>query len=172
MRAAVGDDHVVRDGGFSGEIDGDKVFGLVVLQGGRDERHQLPAERGFRCRVTGRVGLVLAWYGRCPPLRCFYPGPGGSIHVLPALIRKFHEAKFNYHASVEIWGSGKPLREFLFVNDLAEACLFLLKLKDADYLPLVHTEDAPIINIGTGKETYPPASWPPGYNPKATSGKS
>lgn len=74
-------------------------------------------------------------------------------HVLPALIRKFHEAKFNYHASVEIWGSGKPLREFLFVNDLAEACLFLLKLKDADYLPLVHTEDAPIINIGTGKET-------------------
>jgi GDP-L-fucose synthase len=63
-------------------------------------------------------------------------------HVLPALIRKFHEAKTNDAPSVEIWGSGKPLREFLHVDDLAAACLRLM----ADY------EGRSFVNIGSGEE--------------------
>ena len=50
-----------------------------------------------------------------------------SSHVLPALIRKFHEAKIGGDAVVTLWGSGKPRREFLHVDDLADACLFLMQ---------------------------------------------
>lgn len=74
-------------------------------------------------------------------------GPGDNFHpenshVLPALIRRFHEAKMNNLNQVSIWGSGKPRREFLFSEDLADACLFLLDNYDSD-LP---------INVGTGKD--------------------
>ena len=65
-----------------------------------------------------------------------------SSHVLPALIRKFHEAKINQQSSVEIWGTGKPRREFLHVDDLAEACIFLME----------HYEDTQPINVGTGRD--------------------
>ncbi len=63
-------------------------------------------------------------------------------HVLPALIRKFHEAKLAKSQAVTIWGSGSPRREFLHVDDLADACLFLLD----------HYEDILPINIGTGQD--------------------
>jgi GDP-L-fucose synthase len=63
-------------------------------------------------------------------------------HVIPALIRKFHEAKVNNSHSVEVWGSGKPLREFMHVDDLADACLFLMDKYDEEGF----------INIGTGEE--------------------
>ncbi|MDP3111471.1 MAG: GDP-L-fucose synthase [Thermodesulfovibrionales bacterium] len=63
-------------------------------------------------------------------------------HVLPALIRKFHEAKVNDKPYVEVWGSGNPKREFLFVDDLADACLFLMENYDKKE----------IINIGTGED--------------------
>jgi len=72
-----------------------------------------------------------------------------TSHVLPALIRKFHEAKINKADSVEIWGSGKPKREFLFVDDLAEAVYFLMdkvEAKDLYEKGLTH------INIGTGED--------------------
>ena len=65
-----------------------------------------------------------------------------TSHVLPALIRKFHEAKIGGNASVEIWGTGKPRREFLHVDDLADACLFLIN----------HYEKTEIVNVGVGKE--------------------
>ncbi|HKK16196.1 MAG TPA: GDP-L-fucose synthase [Gammaproteobacteria bacterium] len=65
-----------------------------------------------------------------------------TAHVLPALIRKFHEAHRDNLPAVTIWGSGKPRREFLHVDDLADACLFLLQSYD----------DGDIINIGTGKD--------------------
>ena len=65
-----------------------------------------------------------------------------TSHVLPALIRKFHEAKINNLPSVEIWGTGSPLREFLYVDDLANACLFLIN----------HYQDSEIINIGSGED--------------------
>jgi len=74
-------------------------------------------------------------------------GPGDNFdletsHVLPALIRKFHEAKINDDASVEIWGSGKPRREFLHVDDCANACIHLMQCK----------EENEIINIGVGQD--------------------
>jgi GDP-L-fucose synthase len=63
-----------------------------------------------------------------------------SSHVLPALMRKFHDAKERGEASVEIWGTGSPKREFLHVDDLADACLYLMQ----------HYSDASHINVGTG----------------------
>jgi GDP-L-fucose synthase len=63
-------------------------------------------------------------------------------HVLPALIRKFHEAKMAQEPFVEIWGTGEPRREFLLVDDLADACLFLMR----------HYDSSDIINIGTGQD--------------------
>lgn len=65
-----------------------------------------------------------------------------TSHVLPALIRKFHEAKYNNSRYVEIWGTGKPLREFLHVDDLADACVYLMESYNGEG----H------VNIGTGKE--------------------
>ena len=72
-----------------------------------------------------------------------------TSHVLPALIRKFHEAKEKGKNNVTIWGTGKPLREFLYVDDLAEAVLFLaekIEAKDLYEKELTH------LNIGTGKD--------------------
>jgi GDP-L-fucose synthase len=73
-----------------------------------------------------------------------------SSHVLPALIRKFHEAKVNSIDFVELWGSGKAKREFLYVEDLADACVYLLKNIDAetlyDKMSISH------INIGCGED--------------------
>jgi len=63
-----------------------------------------------------------------------------TSHVLPAMLRKFHEAKLNGNATVTLWGSGTPMREFLFVDDLAEAVIFALENKLPEYL----------YNIGTG----------------------
>ena len=65
-----------------------------------------------------------------------------NSHVLPALLRRFHEAKVNGNAEVIIWGSGKPLREFMFSDDLAAACLHLM---------MTYAKPE-IINIGTGEE--------------------
>jgi GDP-L-fucose synthase len=65
-----------------------------------------------------------------------------TSHVLPALIRKFHEAKINSEKSVIIWGTGAPYREFIHVDDVADACYFLMQ----------HYEGDEIVNIGTGSE--------------------
>ncbi|MGB4429356.1 MAG: GDP-L-fucose synthase, partial [Thermacetogeniaceae bacterium] len=74
-------------------------------------------------------------------------GPGDNFdletsHVIPALIRKFHESKIKGKDQVVVWGSGKPFREFLHVDDLADACLFLMS----------NYNSSEIINIGTGKD--------------------
>lgn len=66
-----------------------------------------------------------------------------SSHVLPAMLRKFHDAKENAHAPVNLWGSGKPRREFLHVDDLAQACLFLMQSYEAQ------SEDW-FVNVGCG----------------------
>ena len=79
-------------------------------------------------------------------------GPGDNFdlnnsHVIPALLRKFHEAKINNSPSVEVWGTGTPKREFLYVDDFADACLFLLKNLKASELEkngITH------INVGSG----------------------
>ncbi len=65
-----------------------------------------------------------------------------NSHVLPALMRKFIEAKNDHSASVTLWGSGKPRREFLYVDDMADACIYLMK----------NYNDREIVNIGTGTD--------------------
>lgn len=65
-----------------------------------------------------------------------------NSHVLPATIRKFHEAKLRGDSFVEIWGTGKPMREFLHVEDLADACFYLM----------LNYNDKELVNIGTGKD--------------------
>jgi GDP-L-fucose synthase len=65
-----------------------------------------------------------------------------SSHVLPAMIRKFHDAKENNHSPVILWGSGKPMREFLFVDDLAQAIVYALENKLSEHL----------YNVGSGKD--------------------
>jgi len=74
-------------------------------------------------------------------------GPGDNFdlensHVLPALIRKFHDAKLSGASSVTLWGTGSPRREFLHADDLGRACLFLLERYDEDLA----------INVGVGKD--------------------
>ncbi len=79
------------------------------------------------------------------PTNLYGPGDNYDLknsHVLPALLRKFHEAKLNNEPTVTVWGTGKPRREFLHAEDLADACLFLM----ANY------NDPEIINIGVGKD--------------------
>ena len=81
----------------------------------------------------------------CMPTNLYGPYDNYDLqesHVMPAMIRKFHDAKVNGAGSVELWGTGTPLREFLYVDDMADACVFLLENYDGEQ----H------VNIGTGKE--------------------
>lgn len=76
-----------------------------------------------------------------------------SSHVLPALIRKFHEAKMSGAATVTIWGTGSPLREFMHVDDLADASLFLMNQFEDSYSSFLTYSPAPaLINVGSGQE--------------------
>ena len=84
-------------------------------------------------------------------------GPGDNYHptnshVLPAMIRRFHDAKVRGNTSVTCWGSGSPLREFLYVDDLGEACVFALQEWSALSGPLSDTTGQPLghLNVGTG----------------------
>jgi len=82
-------------------------------------------------------------------------GPGDNFdpqnsHVLAALIRKVAEARAAGRKQIEVWGTGKPRRELLFSEDLAEACVFLMNLDEARYASLL--EGVPLINIGTGTD--------------------
>ena len=81
----------------------------------------------------------------CMPTNLYGPEDNFDLnnsHVMPAMIRKFHDAKVNHAPYVELWGTGTPLREFLYVDDMADACVFLLE----NYSGEQH------VNIGTGKE--------------------
>lgn len=102
-----------------------KIAGIKLCQG---YRHQ--HGRDFIC------GMPANLYGS------FDNFDPEHSHVLPSLIRRFHEAKLSGAPSVTLWGSGNPTREFLFVDDLASACAFLLE----------HYSSPDIINIGTGEE--------------------
>ena len=83
-------------------------------------------------------------------------GPGDNFdlatsHVLPALLRKVHEAKQEGRPSITVWGTGKPRREFLYSDDLADAAVFLMNLPDAEFEAACH-QDPPLFNIGCGED--------------------
>ncbi len=91
-------------------------------------------------------------------------GPGDNYHpenshVIPALLRKFHEAKHNGHSRVTVWGTGTPRREFLYSDDMADACVFLMQLPDAQFSALLGSDETvsgrfepPLVNIGVGHD--------------------
>jgi len=89
------------------------------------------------------------------PANLYGPGdnfdPRGS-HVLPALMRKVVEAKLSGERRIVVWGTGTPRREFLYSDDLAEACIHLLQLPESTYASLLTAETPPLINIGTGED--------------------
>ncbi len=74
-----------------------------------------------------------------------------NSHVIPALIRKFHQAKEQKSTEVVVWGSGKPMREFLHVDDMADACIHIMNLKQSLYDKHTHPQLSHI-NIGTGQD--------------------
>ena len=91
-------------------------------------------------------------------------GPGDNYHprnshVIPALLRKFHEAKQRGDKTVTVWGTGTPRREFLYADDMADACVFLMELPDEQFDSLLGSDETttgrfepPLINVGTGRD--------------------
>ena len=91
-------------------------------------------------------------------------GPGDNYHpenshVIPALIRKFHEAKLANAKEVVVWGTGTPRREFMYSEDMADACVFLMNLPNTDYEKLLGSDESrsgrfepPLVNIGVGAD--------------------
>jgi GDP-L-fucose synthase len=88
-------------------------------------------------------------------------GPGDNYHpenshVIPALIRRFHEARLADAPSVTVWGSGTPRREFLYSEDMADACVYLMNLPDEQFIPLLGQDRndglPPLMNIGVGHD--------------------
>ena len=82
-----------------------------------------------------------------------------TSHVIPALLRKFHEAKTNRSTEVVVWGTGMAMREFLFSDDMADACVFLMTLPDVEFRGLLGSDETksgnfepPLVNIGAGEE--------------------
>jgi GDP-L-fucose synthase len=110
------------------------------------------------------AGIELCWsYNRqhgakflaAMPTNLYGPGDNYDLqnsHVLPALVRKIHEAKARGERTVQIWGSGRPRREFLYSDDLGRACVFLMRLPAAAFDGLVAPAVAPLINVGAGTD--------------------
>ena len=91
------------------------------------------------------------------PTNLYGPGDNYDLetsHVIPALIRKFHEAKQRGDKEVVLWGSGTPRREFLYSDDMAEACLFLMNLPDEQFASVLNPQPSapPLINLGVGHD--------------------
>jgi len=132
------------------------------------EEHLLsgPLEPTNRPYALAKIaGIEMCWsynrqYGAqflaVMPTNMFGPGDNYDLrtsHVLPALIRKMHEAKAGSKPAVALWGTGRARREFLYSDDLASAVVFLLNLSDEPYRELASSETRPpLINIGFGKD--------------------
>jgi GDP-L-fucose synthase len=117
------------------------------------------------------AGIEMCWsynrqygtrYLAVMPTNLYGPGDNYDLndsHVIPALIRKFHEAKMSRATEVVVWGTGIPRREFLYSDDMADACVFLMSLADEKYAGLVRPDEAkaggfapPLVNIGAGAD--------------------
>jgi GDP-L-fucose synthase len=122
-----------------------------------------PLEPTNRAYALAKIaGVEMCWsynrqhgtqYLAVMPTNLYGPGDNYDLqksHVLPALIRKAHEAKESGASELIVWGTGRPRRELLYSDDMAEACLFLLRLSDTDFAKLVAPAALPLVNIGTG----------------------
>jgi GDP-L-fucose synthase len=124
-----------------------------------------PLESTNRAYAIAKIaGIELCWscnrqYGTrflaAMPTNLYGPGDNYDLqksHVLPALIRKMHEANERGDTEVIVWGTGNPRREFLYSDDMADACLFLMSLPDEDFSSLMTQALPPLINIGCGMD--------------------
>jgi GDP-L-fucose synthase len=114
--------------------------------------------------VAKIAGIEMCWsynrqygtrYLAAMPTNLYGPGDNFDLatsHVLPALIRKTAEAKASGAGEVVVWGSGTPRREFLYSDDLAQACCFLMNLDEERFGSLLVEDAPPLINIGTGED--------------------
>jgi GDP-L-fucose synthase len=124
-----------------------------------------PLESTNRPYAIAKIaGIEMCWsYNRqhgtrflaAMPTNLYGPGDNydlASSHVLPALIRKMHEAKTRGDREVVVWGTGTPRREFLYSDDMADACVHLLDLPDRDFDTLRTDDYPPLVNIGCGED--------------------
>jgi GDP-L-fucose synthase len=135
------------------------------------EEHLLtgPLERTNRPYALAKIaGIEMCWsYGRqyktqylaVMPTNLYGPGDNyhpENSHVIPALIRKFHEAKVSNSPTVTVWGTGTPKREFMYSEDMADACVYLMNLSDEQFVPLLAQDRndglPPLVNIGVGND--------------------
>jgi len=117
------------------------------------------------------AGIEMCWsynrqyrtkYLAAMPINLFGPGDNYDLatsHVIPALIRKFHEAKIGGGAKVSVWGTGRVRREFMYSDDMADACVALMNLPDDVFVTLLGSDESkagkfapPLINIGVGHD--------------------
>ena len=114
--------------------------------------------------VAKIAGIEMCWaynrqygtqYLAVMPTNLYGPGDNFDLansHVIPALIRKIHEAKERGDPTVVVWGTGKPRREFLYSDEMADACIHLMNLADDRFDRLLNEFSSPLVNIGTGED--------------------
>lgn len=124
-----------------------------------------PLEETNRPYALAKIaGVEMCWsynrqygtrYLAAMPTNLYGPGDNYDLnnsHVLPALIRKVHEAKQRQAAEVSLWGSGTPRREFLYSDDMADACAHLMNLDDEALNGILRADTPPLVNIGYGED--------------------
>lgn len=131
------------------------------------ENHLLtgPLEGTNRPYAVAKIsGIEMCWaynrqygtqYLAAMPTNLYGPGDNYDLttsHVIPALIRKFHEAKLSASSKVTVWGSGVCRREFLYSDDLAKACIHLLNLSEDQYQLFINRDEPPLVNVGYGAD--------------------
>ncbi|MDO9105911.1 MAG: GDP-L-fucose synthase [Methylovulum sp.] len=124
-----------------------------------------PLEATNRPYAVAKIaGIEMCWsynrqygtqYLAVMPTNLYGPGDGYDLnnsHVLPALIRKMHEAKQRGDNAVVVWGTGTPRREFLYSADMADTCVYLMNLPDENFSSLLNPDSSPLVNIGCGED--------------------
>ena len=124
-----------------------------------------PLEPTNRAYALAKIaGIEMCWsynrqygtrYLAAMPTNMYGPGDNYNLetsHVLPALIRKVYEARCAGRSEVVVWGSGMPLREFMYSDDFADACVYLMTLDDQSYGTLLSEDHPPLINVGYGSD--------------------
>lgn len=124
-----------------------------------------PLEPTNRAYALAKIaGIEMCWdynrqygtqYLAAMPTNLYGPGDNFDLqtsHLLPALIRKATDAKQKGAPAMTVWGTGTPRRELLYCEDLAEACVFLMKLPEGEFGKLLRMDEPPLINIGTGED--------------------